>query len=236
MDPVSLRVTRRQVAAGLGASMAVLAAASSRAQQTAEYVDGWRILRAKAGQARLRGAEAGPTAISGYDGVTPGPTLRIRRGEELRVRLVNELADPHHRTLAWAAAAERHGRRPAADPAAGRAGCQLRLPLRAAPDAGTFWYHAHFMSSEQVGRGLYGPLIVDETTPLAIDRDITLMLDDWRLTTRRRHRAIRRHARCRACGKTRQSPHHQQRAVHRHFREDQSSASDCGSSMPQTHV
>jgi FtsP/CotA-like multicopper oxidase with cupredoxin domain len=34
---------------------------------------------------------------------------------------------------------------------------------------------------EQVGRGLYGPLIVEEPNPLAVDRDITWILDDWRL-------------------------------------------------------
>ena len=30
------------------------------------------------------------------------------------------------------------------------------------PDAGTFWYHTHFRSSEQLARGLYGVLIVEE--------------------------------------------------------------------------
>ena len=53
-----------------------------------------------------------------------------------------------------------------------------RLPLR---DAGTFWYHPHLRSSEQVGRGLYGALIVDEPDPVAADRDLIWVLDDWRL-------------------------------------------------------
>ena len=49
-------------------------------------------------------------------------------------------------------------------------------------DAGTFWYHPHQRSSEQVGRGLYGPLIVEEADPIRVDRDLTWMLDDWRMT------------------------------------------------------
>ena len=49
------------------------------------------------------------------------------------------------------------------------------------PDAGTYWYHPHQRSFEQVGRGLYGPLIVDEREPIRVDRDVTWVLDDWRL-------------------------------------------------------
>jgi len=48
-------------------------------------------------------------------------------------------------------------------------------------DAGTYWYHPHLGSPEQVGRGLYGPLIVDEAQPPALDRDVVWMLGDWRL-------------------------------------------------------
>ena len=51
-----------------------------------------------------------------------------------------------------------------------------------AVDAGTFWYHPHQRSFEQVGRGLYGPLIIEEPEPLRVDRDVTWVLGDWRLT------------------------------------------------------
>ena len=33
------------------------------------------------------------------------------------------------------------------------------------PDAGTFWYHPHANSLEQLGRGLAGALIVEEREP-----------------------------------------------------------------------
>jgi FtsP/CotA-like multicopper oxidase with cupredoxin domain len=52
----------------------------------------------------------------------------------------------------------------------------------AARDSGTFWYHPHWKSYEQVERGLYGALIVDEDAPPAVDRDVIWVLDDWRLT------------------------------------------------------
>jgi FtsP/CotA-like multicopper oxidase with cupredoxin domain len=48
------------------------------------------------------------------------------------------------------------------------------------PDAGTFWYHPHQRSFEQVGRGLSGALIVEERDPIQVDRDVTWILSDWR--------------------------------------------------------
>jgi FtsP/CotA-like multicopper oxidase with cupredoxin domain len=50
------------------------------------------------------------------------------------------------------------------------------------PDAGTFWYHPHESSYEQVARGLAAPLIVEERDPILYDRDEILMLADWRLS------------------------------------------------------
>ncbi|MEC9369420.1 MAG: multicopper oxidase family protein, partial [Pseudomonadota bacterium] len=50
-----------------------------------------------------------------------------------------------------------------------------------APDAGTYWYHPHHVSWEQVARGLYGALIVEEEDAAAVDRDLLLIADDWRL-------------------------------------------------------
>ena len=51
-----------------------------------------------------------------------------------------------------------------------------------APDAGTFWYHSHNRSWAQVAKGLYGPLIVEENNPPDVDHDITVLIDDWRIS------------------------------------------------------
>jgi FtsP/CotA-like multicopper oxidase with cupredoxin domain len=50
------------------------------------------------------------------------------------------------------------------------------------PDAGTFWYHSHANSLEQLGRGLAGPIVVEERAPVAVDRNLLWFLSDWRLT------------------------------------------------------
>jgi FtsP/CotA-like multicopper oxidase with cupredoxin domain len=142
--------------------------------------DGFRILRPRAGEARLRGDKLPATRIWGYDGIAPGPTLRVKQGEEVRVRIVNELPQPT--VVHW------HGLR--LPNAMDGVPHLTQMPIEpggsfdyrfVAPDAGTFWYHSHLRSSEQLGRGLYGALIVDEHAAVGVDRDLVLLLDDWRL-------------------------------------------------------
>ncbi len=52
-------------------------------------------------------------------------------------------------------------------------------------DAGTFWAHAHHKTYEQLARGLYLPVIVEEDTPYPADQDLLLVLDDWRINRER---------------------------------------------------
>jgi FtsP/CotA-like multicopper oxidase with cupredoxin domain len=177
-----LRPTRRRLlaAAGLACAAFALHRPATAQTATAPAPDGFRILRAKTGTARLRGEGQPETGIWGYDGVVPGPLLRIKRGEELKVRLANDLPEP---TLVhW------HGVRvPNAmdgvpnltqEPIGSGKSFDYRFKP---PDAGTFWYHAHFNQAQQVARGLYGPLIVDEPEPVGVDQDIVLVFSDWRL-------------------------------------------------------
>ena len=49
------------------------------------------------------------------------------------------------------------------------------------PDAGTFWYHPHDHTAQQMGRGMAGALIVDEVEPPGFDREILWVLQDWEL-------------------------------------------------------
>lgn len=113
-----------------------------------------------------------------YGGQAPGLELRCRQGERLRVRFINKLSVPT--TIHW------HG---------------IRLPLAMdgvpyvsqlpvlpgeyfdydfiTPDAGSYWYHPHTASSEQLGRGLVGPLIVEEREPSGFLHERTLSLKTW---------------------------------------------------------
>ena len=74
----------------------------------------------------LATADDAPTLpVWGVAGASPGPTLFARRGQEVFLRVANEL--PEATALHWhgRAAAQRDGRRPAADPGCDPARLQL---------------------------------------------------------------------------------------------------------------
>ncbi|MFF7706945.1 multicopper oxidase domain-containing protein [Pseudomonas sp. NPDC007930] len=113
-----------------------------------------------------------------YGASAPGTELRVRQGDWLRVRFHNRL--PVASTVHW------HG---------------IRLPLEMdgvpyvsqmpvlpgeyfdyrfrVPDAGSYWYHPHVSSAEQLGRGLVAPLIVEERAPTGFAHERTVCLKNW---------------------------------------------------------
>ena len=138
-------------------------------------------LHARPGTARLAPSGYPETPIWGYEGRVPGPTIRVPQGDRVARRFVNGLAQGS--TVHW------HGIRIANAMDGAPEVTQSVVPPGAdflydfvAPDAGTFWYHPHERAFEQMARGLYGALVVEEESPPAVDRDEVLLLDDWRLT------------------------------------------------------
>ena len=134
------------------------------------------------GQASLSGPSYPETAVWAYNGQTPGPQARLRQGGHLRIVVENQL--PQDTTIHW------HGLR--VPNVMDGAPYVTQPPIQpnesftyefTVPDAGTYWYHPHAHSAEQVGRGLMGAFIVEEPEPLPVDRDLVWVLGDWRLET-----------------------------------------------------
>ncbi|QFT31062.1 Multicopper oxidase mco [Labrenzia sp. THAF82] len=147
----------------------------------AATADGYFELTAAKGSRRLFGDDGELSELWLYNDRLPGPEIRVKRGERVKVRFVNTLDTPT--SVHW------HGIRidNAMDGVAGLTQDAV-APGESfdydfvTPDSGTYWYHAHNMSWNQVPRGLAGPLIVaDETPAFDPDCDITMMLSDWRL-------------------------------------------------------
>ena len=151
-----LRLSRRAVCAGL----ATLPALRPPALATSPPP----LLTARKASVQLAPPGYGATPVWSYDGTLPGPVIRARQGSRLERQLVNDLPVPT--SVHW------HGIRidNAMDGVAGlpqdpvAPGGQFDYAFDL-PDAGTYWYHAHTNSMEQVARGLAGALIVYEPTP-----------------------------------------------------------------------
>ena len=142
-----------------------------------------RLKTLKTGAATFSLEPDGPEAVSGawgYNEQIPGPLLRFRQGDRLKVVLRNGL--DQDTTIHW------HGIRlpnamdgvpyvtqPPVEP-----GDEFEYAFDL-PDAGTYWYHPHLNATEQLGRGLSGPLVIDEPEPYPADRDLLWFLDDWLL-------------------------------------------------------
>jgi len=166
---------RREVLrAAMAASLCALAPRASA------QAPGRKVLRIAASRQSLVGSANPDTAVWAYNGTVPGPELRFKQGERLRVEVENAL--DIDTTVHW------HGIRlpNAMDGVPHLTQPPIRKDGRFVyefdlPDAGTFWYHPHWQSFEQVGRGLYGALVVEEREAPAVDRDLAWVLSDWRL-------------------------------------------------------
>ena len=163
---------------GIGLGLATILPAGAPAASEATP----RILRAAPAQVPLLGDGYPETAVWGFDGQLPGPELRVRQGDMLRVELHNELPEPttihwHGLRVPHAMDGVPHLTQPPVPP-----GGRFTYAFRC-EDAGTFWYHPHANSPEQLGRGLSGALIVEEPEGAApqVDRDITWLLSDVRV-------------------------------------------------------
>jgi FtsP/CotA-like multicopper oxidase with cupredoxin domain len=174
-----MRVSRRALVVGAGAAglTATLPFPRSYAEPaTKEY---W--IAAQTATVNLTGDGHPDTAVWAYEGTVPGPELRVRQGEPVRITVSNKLGEDT--TVHW------HGVRlpNAMDGVPGL----TQPPIRPGesftyeftpPDAGTFWYHPHADTLQQLGRGLAGALIIEEPEPIGgIDRDLLWFIEDWRL-------------------------------------------------------
>ena len=117
--------------------------------------------------------------VWGYNTTMPGPELRVREGDSVRITLNNDLPVPT--TIHW------HGINVpnAMDGVAGLnqapvpPGESFVYEFTATP-AGTRWYHSHTDAHVQVAMGLYGALIVEPRLPeTRYDRDATWLLAEW---------------------------------------------------------
>lgn len=116
----------------------------------------------------------------GYADHVPGPTLRLRPGDLLQIRLRNGLDEPTNLHVhGLHVSPEGNGDNPFVVIEPGQSfDYSYQLP----PDhpAGTYWYHPHLHGTvaDQVFGGLYGAIVVDEDEALPVARERVLVVSD----------------------------------------------------------
>jgi FtsP/CotA-like multicopper oxidase with cupredoxin domain len=172
--------TRRVVLGGGLAAGLWRLGARARGDAPAPAAEGVFNFEAAPARLQLAPAPAEPAPAYAYARAIPGPLIRLRQGEELELKFVNKLAEPT--TLSFP------GLR-AANAAAGIGGLtEERLKPGASadirftpPDSGFNLYlpRAGSTDASQHGRGLFGPIIVDEAKAPDVELDAAVVLSDW---------------------------------------------------------
>ena len=174
-----MRLNRRNF---LSAATAAFLPWSIRAEAETPASDGFRVLTVAKTDAALLPAPEPKTAQIGFGAQCPGPPLLYKKGEEIKIRLVNSLDAP----ITFSCQGMRIAN--AMDGVAGLT--QSPVPPGHSfdyrftpPDAGFYWYRSSVepLAITQLDHGLYGPLIVQEANPPTVDRDIPIILADWHL-------------------------------------------------------
>jgi FtsP/CotA-like multicopper oxidase with cupredoxin domain len=136
-------------------------------------------IKIAAREASLRLQREGETPGWIY-GDAPFPVLRLSQGQSLAVNLENRLKE--HTSIHW------HGVRVAN--AMDGVPYVTQMPVEpgenfsyrfAPPDTGTYLFHPHCNTSEQLGRGLAGIVVVEGDEEEPFDDDVVCLIKDWRL-------------------------------------------------------
>jgi FtsP/CotA-like multicopper oxidase with cupredoxin domain len=176
--------SRRAVLGGGLAAAAWRLSREARAASPASAADGFLSFEAAPARLQLAPPPAEPAATYAYAGAIPGPLLKLRQGEELKLKFLNKLAEPTALSFPGLRAAN------AGAGVGGLTGARLKPGAGAeirfvAPDPGFNLYlpHAGLTDAEQQGRGLFGPIIVEEAVKPDVDLDAAIVLSDWNVDT-----------------------------------------------------
>lgn len=133
--------------------------------------------------ARVRTLQVGnrPLSLWTYTNENTPPLIKLKYGQKVRVEITNNLSEDT--TLHF------HGVR-VPNSQDGVSGV-TQEPIKPGQtytyeftpkDSGTYWFHSHVNSSEQIERGLYGAFVVEDKDPEQYSKDIVWIVDDWKLS------------------------------------------------------
>ncbi|MBH0157212.1 MAG: multicopper oxidase family protein [Bacillota bacterium] len=113
-----------------------------------------------------------------YNGSVPGQEIRVKEGEGVKVTIKNELPKPVSIHWHGVPLSNTQDGIPGVTQDAIETGKEYTYQF-VADTPGTYWYHSHQDSVNQVDKGLYGVFIVESKDDEQYDRDYSLVLDEW---------------------------------------------------------
>jgi len=141
--------------------------------------DGALDLALEAAPARVR-IGARTAHVQAFNGSLPGPTLRVRPGDTIRVAMRNGLDAPTNLHVhGLHVSPEDNGDNPFVSIAPGETfDYEYVLPGDHPP--GTYWYHPHRHGhvADQLAAGLYGAIVVEDPDPVPVARERVLVVSD----------------------------------------------------------
>ena len=116
-----------------------------------------------------------------YEGAVPGPLIRLRSGEELSLSLANRLDAPTTVSFPGLRIANAFAGIAGLTQAAIEPGGEAEIRFTP-PDPGFNLYlpDAGAATARQLASGLFGPIVVEEPSPPAVDLEAIVVLADWR--------------------------------------------------------
>lgn len=120
-----------------------------------------------------------------YNGIVPGPEIRVETGERVRVKFKNELPDPT--TVHWHGVGVPNSQdgvpgvtQEPIDPGKSQTYEFVAKPAGDPNGSGTFMYHSHFEEDRQMSAGLSGALIIGPKGQSArAGENRTLVVSEW---------------------------------------------------------
>ena len=115
-----------------------------------------------------------------YNGQVPGPQIRVREGDRVRIRLVNKLAQSTSIHFHGLELPNDQDGVPFITQPPVKPGDSYTYEFTV-PNAGSHMYHSHHNSAIQVGNGLLGAFIIEPRRPLPAHRadvDYVMVLND----------------------------------------------------------
>ena len=119
-------------------------------------------------------------AAMAYNGVVPGPEMRVTEGDRVRVVVKNELAQSTSIHFHGVVVANNMDGVPYITQPPIKPGESFTYEF-VARNPGSHMYHSHHNAAEQVTKGLLGPFIIepkDKSTEPAYDKEYTLVIND----------------------------------------------------------